>query len=162
MANAAEPQAERARLFSGRLEPARTNPWIKWPAFLAVGILTWVASEFLSARWPVEPNTLGAYAAFVGVSFLVGLPWAITIVVLNFGYRPIGLGKPVGPWSVWILFPIAVFTLLLGHTLIGGVADVLNDNPFWRPIFLPLFFGNVMGLLLLETLRARGWRWRRA
>lgn len=161
MANAAEPQAERANLFSGRLESARTNPRIKWPAFLAVGILTWIAAELMSVRWPVEPNTLGAYGAFVGVSLLVGLPWAITIVVLHFGYRPMGLTQPLRPWSIWTLLVIAMFTLSLGRSIYYGVTSVLNGYPFWRPIFLPLFFGNVIGLLMLETLRARGWRWRR-
>jgi hypothetical protein len=161
MTDVAEPRTERARLFSGRLEAARTHPAIKWPAFLAVGILTWIAAEFLSARWPVEPNTLTAYAAFVGVSLLVGLPWAITIVVLHFGYRPVGLTQPLRPWSIWTLLVIAMFTLSLGHSIYYGVTSVLNGYPFWRPIFLPLFFGNVIGLLLLETLRARGWRWRR-
>jgi hypothetical protein len=160
MTDATEPQAERASLFSGRLEAARRSGIGQVALFMVCVFATLACSDALLGWQRSEFNSAFARLATYPLNILCGLPIAFWFFVVNYGtYTGAGLKEPKGwYWSSIVISAIFV-PLIIG----GEIWMLLQSPPGGADAILitPLLSGVIAAQFPLHYFRARGWRWRR-
>ncbi|MBI1234577.1 MAG: hypothetical protein GC208_08745 [Alphaproteobacteria bacterium] len=169
MTDASEPQAENARLFSGRLETLGQNFGVAF-VFMLVTLGITSATIFgigpTLANWPMNP---AFDLAILFVCWLSGLPIVAGLVIAYFGKaeradtlkmphvlraaRRVNTGR-----SMALIYAFALILALGGYIWIR-IEFEGRSVPAMHLIAIAA--GVWTGYYMLETLRARGWRWRR-
>lgn len=160
MTDAAEPQAERADLFSGRLEAARRSGIGQVALFMVCVFATVACSKFLFSWQQSEFDSTLARLATYPLNILCGIPIAFWFFVANYGtYTGAGLRGPNG----WYWSSIVISAIFVPLVIGGEIWMLLQNPPDTEDAILisPLLSGVVAAQFPLHYFHARGWRWRR-
>lgn len=163
MTDATEPQAERASLFSGRLEALRRNVGFRVVVISLMGAMTFALSVLLTQWHSTHADTPTNDSLFVLAAILAGLPLGVVAFIFSFGASAQSLERWLKSWSV-MYSALAVFaaSVLIYTIWVEFQIDrtVFASNTVIVSV-IPFMSGLLFQLVAFTWACSRDWRWRR-